>query len=107
MNILVRNVIEGEIKREEVQMKPDVGLLEFLLCGARTPALQKLIRTHFRTAPQFLMIAPAPALALFQKECDLSSLFQKQNFSIQPRMFSLHITILIQILLYFKVSRVQ
>ena len=58
----------------------DVGLLEFLLCGARTPALQKLIHTHFRTALQFLMIAPAPAL--FQKECNLSSLFQIQIFSI-------------------------
>ena len=58
----------------------DVGLLEILLCAARTPALQKLFRTHMRTAPQFLMIAPAPALALFQKE-QFFITFQKTSFS--------------------------
>ena len=54
---------------------PDVGLLGNLLCAARTPALQKLFRTHTRTAPRFLMIAPAPALALFQKISALLQLF--------------------------------
>ena len=55
--------------------KSDVGLREFLLCGARTPALQKLFRTHLRTAPQFLIIAPAPALALLE----IKLKFKKQN----------------------------
>jgi hypothetical protein len=46
-------------------MLSDVGLLEILLCAARTPALQKLFRTHLRTAPCILIIAPA--LAPFSK----------------------------------------
>ena len=54
-------------------IQTDVGLLGNLLCAARTPALQKLFRTHTRTAPRFLMIAPAPAL--FQKISALLQLF--------------------------------
>ena len=47
------------------QLISDVGLRGILLCGARTPALKKLFRTHLRTAPHYLVIAPTPALALF------------------------------------------
>ena len=39
-------------------------MLGILLCSTRTPALQYLFRTHLRTAPQFLTIAPAPTLTL-------------------------------------------
>ena len=65
----------------------DVGLLGILLCGARTPALWSFFRTHLRTALQFLMIAPTPALALF---C-ISLEYCISSYSFRPWIVSTHL----------------
>ena len=54
--------IEATQGIQNIHLHPDNQT--FLLCGALTNPLQKLFRTHLRTAPQFFMIAPAPALTL-------------------------------------------